>query len=72
MDNADLERLSVSPAKLSPVFHKDTLEYDIVVGSEVSQLKLSLLTVDEDASYGIKASSVSENPIVLITSHQHS
>jgi hypothetical protein len=54
MDNADLERLSVSPGQLSPAFHKDTVEYDTILGSEVAQLKLTLLTSDSGASYTIK------------------
>ena len=54
MDNADLERLSVSPGKLSPAFHKDTVEYNAILGSEVTQLKLTMLTSDSGASYTIR------------------
>lgn len=54
MDDADLERLSVSPGGLSPSFHKDAVEYNVIVGSEVSHLKLTVLTSDSGASYTIK------------------
>lgn len=53
MDNADLERLSISPGKLSPKFHPNTTEYSVTLGSDVSQIKVDPLTSDSGASYSI-------------------
>ncbi|XP_065833174.1 uncharacterized protein [Oscarella lobularis] len=54
MDDADLEKLSVSPGKLKPTFRKNTTEYEIVVGSDVKELKVNPLTSSDEASYDIK------------------
>lgn len=56
MDNADLEKLTVSPGKLTPVFHPNTTEYSVTVGSDVKQLKIDPLTSDCGASYSILVS----------------
>ena len=56
MDDATLQKLSVSPGKLSPKFNKDVLEYSVVVGSTVKELKVSPLTSDNNACYSISVS----------------
>ncbi|EDO25403.1 predicted protein, partial [Nematostella vectensis] len=56
MDNADLEKLAISPGKLSPKFHANTTEYQVTLGSEVGQLKVDPLTSDSGASYAISGS----------------
>ncbi len=54
MDNADLEKLRVSPGKLIPKFKASVTEYSVTVGSSVSEIKLTVLTSDSGASYSIK------------------
>ena len=56
MDDASLQKLSVSPGKLSPKFNKDITEYSVVVGSSVKELKVSPLTSDNNACYSISVS----------------
>ena len=56
MDNADLEKLRVSPGKLAPKFKASVTEYSVTVASSVSELKLTVLTSDSGASYSIKVS----------------
>ena len=56
MDNADLEKLRVSPGKLSPKFKASVLSYSVTVASSVAELKLTVLTSDSGASYTIKVS----------------
>ena len=58
MDNADLEKLRVSPGKLTPKFKASVTEYSVTVGSSVSEIKLTVLTSDSGASYTIKASTI--------------
>ena len=53
MDNADLEKLSISPGKLTPKFHPNTTEYSVTLGSDVKQIKINPLTSDSGASYSI-------------------
>ena len=53
MDNADLEKLSISPGKLAPKFHPNTTEYSVTLGSDVKQIKVDPLTSDSGASYCI-------------------
>lgn len=53
MDNADLEKLSISPGKLTPKFHHNTTEYAVTLGSDVGQIKVDPLTSDSGASYSI-------------------
>lgn len=65
MDDADLEKLSVSPGKLKPAFRKNTTEYEIVVGSDVKELKVNPLTSSDEASYDIKARSKRTNERTL-------
>ena len=56
MDNADLEKLSVSPGKLTPKFHPNTTEYAVVLASDVEKIKINPLTSDSGASYSISVS----------------
>ena len=56
MDNADLEKLKITPGKLVPKFKPSVTEYSVTVGSGVGKLKLSPLTSDSGASCNIKAS----------------
>lgn len=56
MDNADLEKLKITPGKLVPKFKPSVTEYSVTVGSGVGELKLSPLTSDSGASCNIKAS----------------
>lgn len=56
MDNADLEKLSISPGKLTPKFHPNITEYSVTLGSDVKQIKVDPLTSDSGASYSIAVS----------------
>ncbi|XP_028398612.1 uncharacterized protein LOC114522180 [Dendronephthya gigantea] len=73
MDDASLQKLSVSPGKLSPKFKKDILEYSVVVGSTVKELKVSPLTSDNNACYSISGSNggktvpLQEGTVTIIT-----
>ena len=53
MDNADLEKLSVVPGRLSPKFNPNVTEYSVTLGSDVKQIKIDPLTSDSGASYCI-------------------
>ena len=57
MDNADIEKLKITPGKLVPKFTASVTDYSVTVGSSVKEVKLSPLTSDGGASYVIKASS---------------
>lgn len=59
MDNADLEKLSISPGKITPKFHPNTTEYSVTLGSDVKQIKIDPLTSDSGASYSIHVSKLS-------------
>lgn len=56
MDNTDLEKLSISPGKLTPKFHPNITEYSVTLGSDVKQIKVDPLTSDSGASYSIAVS----------------
>eukprot|EP00058_Branchiostoma_floridae_P021150 XP_002606640.1 hypothetical protein BRAFLDRAFT_120093 [Branchiostoma floridae] len=56
MDDCTLEKLGVSPGALTPKFHRDTLEYNVTVASNVEKVKFDVLTSDSGASYQIKNS----------------
>lgn len=56
MDNADLEKLKITPGKLVPKFTASVTDYSVTVGSGVKEVKLSPLTSDGGASYVIKVS----------------
>jgi len=56
MDNADLEKLKITPGKLVPKFKPSVTEYSMTVGSGVGEVKLSPLTSDSGASCNIKVS----------------
>jgi len=62
MDNADLEKLKITPGKLVPKFTASVTDYSVTVGSVVKEVKLSPLTSDGGASYVIK---VSLQPLAL-------
>ena len=53
MDDCDLEKLTVKPGKLIPAFHKNTLEYTVIVASDVDKIIIDPLTSDSGASYSI-------------------
>ena len=54
MDNADLEKLKISPGKLIPKFKSSVTEYNVIVASTMGEVKLSPLTSDSGASYVAK------------------
>ena len=54
MDNADLEKLRVSPGKLVPSYKASITEYRVTVDSSVEELKMTVLTADSGASYVVK------------------
>ena len=54
MDNADLEKLKISPGKLVPKFKASVTEYAVVLGSDAKEVKISPLTSDGGASYAVK------------------
>ena len=56
MDNADLERLKVSPGRLIPKFHPNITEYKATFSSDVCEIKLTTITSDSGASTIIKVS----------------
>ena len=65
MDNADLVKLKVSAGKLLPKFKASVTDYTVTLGSAESELKLTLLTSDNGASYAIKVSSLTApNPVL--------
>ena len=53
MDDCNLEKLSIKPGKLKPVFKMDILEYAVTVGSNVENINFDCLTRDTGASYSI-------------------
>jgi len=57
MDNADLEKLKVTPGKLSPKFKANVTNYSVTVASSVAELKLTVFTSNSGASYNIKVNS---------------
>ena len=67
MDDASLEKLSISPGKITPKFNKDVTEYSVVVGSDVKELKVNPLTSDNNASYSISVSAFDVEQLVLLT-----
>lgn len=56
MDDCTLEKLSVKPGKLGPVFNKNVTDYSVTVASNVENITLDLLTSDSGASYSIVVS----------------
>ena len=54
MDNADLEKLKISPGKLIPRFKASVTEYSVTLASSVEEIKFSPLTSDSGASYTVK------------------
>ncbi|XP_064602981.1 uncharacterized protein LOC135468574 [Liolophura sinensis] len=56
MDDCTLEKLSVKPGILSPVFNKTITDYSVTVASNVENITLDLLTSDSGASYSIVGS----------------
>lgn len=57
MDNADLEKLKISPGKLIPTFKASVVNYSVIVASKIGEIKLSPLTSDSGASYVTKVAS---------------
>lgn len=51
-----MEKLSISPGKLTPKFHPNTTEYLVTLGSDAKQIKIDPLTSDSGASYCISVS----------------
>ena len=56
MDNADLERLKISPGRLVPKFNPTTTQYTVTLSSNVCEVKLTTITSDSGASTTIKVS----------------
>lgn len=56
MDNAELQKLRVSPGKLVPSFRADLLQYSVTVASSIQELKLTPITSDTGASCSVKVS----------------
>ncbi len=54
MDNADLEKLKVSPGRLVPKFKASVTEYSVTLGSELKEVKVAPLSCDSGASCVIK------------------
>ena len=54
MDNADLEKLKISPGKLVPRFKAAVTQYSVTLASSVDEIKFSPLTSDSGASYTVK------------------
>lgn len=48
-ENADLYSLAVSPGSISPIFHKDTTQYQVNVEEDVNELVVSAVASDPDA-----------------------
>ena len=53
MDDCSLEKLSIKPGKLSPIFKRDTTEYSVTLGSNVAQITIDCFASDSGASYTI-------------------
>ena len=53
MDDCDLEKLNARPAKLSPKFNRNVLEYESTVACSVEKVKVDCLTSDSGASYQV-------------------
>ena len=56
MDNCFLEVLSLKPAKLNPPFKQSVTEYTATVASDIIDVKLDCLPVDNGASYSVLVS----------------
>jgi hypothetical protein len=54
MDNADLEKLKITPGRLVPKFHSSITEYKVTLASNIEEIKLVPLTSDGGASCAIK------------------
>ena len=54
MDNADLETLKLVPGRLNPRFSPTTTEYNVLLSSAATQVRVECLTSDSGASYQIK------------------
>jgi len=53
MDDADLEKLIIKPGKVKPKFHRNVVDYELVLNSGIKQLKVDPLTRDCNASWTI-------------------
>ena len=53
MDDCNLEKLSMKPGKLLPVFHMDVLEYSATLASSIEKVTFDCMTRDTGASYTI-------------------
>lgn len=58
MNDADLEKLTTKPAKLKPKFHRNVVQYEVVLNSGVKELKIDPMTRDCNASWTIVVSIV--------------
>lgn len=54
MDNANLQKLRVSPGKLVPKFRSELTEYSITVASSIAEVKLTPITSDAGACCTVK------------------
>ncbi|CAH1792383.1 unnamed protein product [Owenia fusiformis] len=56
MDDCDLEKLNLKPAKFTPSFNKNVTEYHATLPSDVDKVTFDVLTSDTGASYSISGS----------------
>ena len=54
MDNADLESLKLVPGRLNPKFSASHTEYNVLLSSAATQVRVEGLTADSGASYSVK------------------
>ncbi|KAK3595487.1 hypothetical protein CHS0354_021583 [Potamilus streckersoni] len=56
MDDCNLEKLSITPGKMSPAFHMNVTEYYATVSCDIGEITINALTRDSSASYSISGS----------------
>ena len=56
MNDADLEKLTIEPGKLSPAFHRTITKYDIILESATKEITINPITSDINSSWTIVAS----------------
>lgn len=56
MNDADLEKLTIKPGKLSPAFHRSITKYEIIVESSTKEIIINPITSDNNSSWTIVVS----------------
>ena len=67
--NAQLSSLVVSPGTLTPAFSSDTMNYSLVVGSDVDTLAINAITADTGASVQVSGNeqlNMGDNTVTII------